>query len=128
MILCAGCRSGCCFVAGFVAGGCAALLSRELLISGEFYYCIYFYDNESNGKIKKNLKSNNNRPDIRLQVLRCPLLDFVAVFLYLAISFMGVNAYAEKFRKEERETGEPEESAVYRNTGILRQPDYAGGL
>ena len=128
MILCAGCWSGCCFVAGFVAGGCAALLSGEPLISGEFYYCLYFYDNESNGKFKKNLKSNNNRPDIRLQVLRCPLLDFVAVFLYLAISFMEVNAYAEKFRKEERETDEPEESAVYRNTGILRQPDYAGGL
>ena len=128
MILCAGCRAGCCFVAGFVADGCAALLSREPLISGEFYYCIYFYDNESNGKIKKNLKSNNNRPDIRLQVLRCPLLDFVAVFLYLAISFMGVNAYAEKFRKEERETGEPEESAVYRDTGVLRQPDHAGSL
>lgn len=128
MILCTGCRAGCCFVAGFVAGKSTALLSRKLLILGEFYYCLYFYDNESNEKFKKNLKNNNNRPDIGLQVLRCPLLDFVAVFLYLAISFMGVNAYAEKFRKEERETGEPEESAVYCNTGILRQPDYAGGL
>lgn len=69
-------------------------------------------------------------PRIRfcLRVLRCPLLDFVAVFLYLAISFMEVNVYAEKFRKEERETRKPEESAVYRNTGILRQPDHAGSL
>ena len=128
MILCTGCRAGCCFVAGFVAGKSTALLSRKLLILGEFYYCLYFYDNESNEKFKKNLKNNNNRPDIGLQVLRCPLLDFVAVFLCLAISFMEVNAYAEKFRKEERETGEPEESAVYRNTGILRQPDHAGSL
>ena len=59
-------------------------------------------------QFKKNFKSNNNRPDIRLQVLRCSLLDFVAVFLCLAVSFMEVSAYAERFRKEERETGEPE--------------------
>ena len=128
MILCAGCRAGCCFVAGFVAGEYAALLFRKPLILGEFYYCLYFYDNESNEKFKKNLKNNNNRPDIRLQVLRCPLLDFVAVFLCLAISFMEANAYAERFRKEERETGELEKSAVYRDTGVLRQPDHAGSL
>ncbi len=127
MILCAGCRAGCCFVAGFVAGEYAALLFRKPLILGEFYYCLYFYDNESNEKFKKNLKNNNNRPDIGLQVLRCSLLDFVAVSLCLAISFMEVSAYAEKFR-EERETGEPEKSAVYRDKGVLRQPDHAGGF
>ena len=95
MILCTGCRAGCCFGAGFVAGKSTALLSRKLLILGEFYYCLYFYDNESNEKFRKNLKNNNNRPDIGLRVLRCPLLDFVAVFLCLAISFMEVNAYAK---------------------------------
>ena len=128
MILYAGCRAGCCSVAGLVAGESTALLFRKPLILGEFYYCLYFYDNESNEKFKKNLKNNNNRPDIGLQVLRCPLLDFVAKFFCLAISFMEVSAYAEKFRKEERETGEPEKSAVYRDTGVLRQPDHAGSL
>lgn len=73
------------FCCRFVAGEYAALLFRKPLILGEFYYCLYFYDNESNEKLKENLKSKNNRPDIRLQVLRCPLLDFVAVFLCLAI-------------------------------------------
>ena len=116
------------FCCRFVAGEYAALLFRKPLILGEFYYCLYFYDNESNEKLKENLKSKNNRPDIRLQVLRCPLLDFVAVFLCLAISFMEVSAYAERFRKEERETGEPEKGAVYRDTGVLRQPDHAGSL
>ena len=116
------------FCCRFVAGEYAALLFRKPLILGEFYYCLYFYDNESNEKLKENLKSKNNRPDIRLQVLRCPLLDFVAVFLCLAISFMEANAYAERFRKEERETGELEKSAVYRDTGVLRQPDHAGSL
>ncbi len=116
------------FCCRFVAGEYAALLFRKPLILGEFYYCLYFYDNESNEKLKENLKSKNNRPDIRLQVLRCPLLDFVAVFLCLAISFMEASAYAEKFRKEERETGEPEKGAVYRDTGVLRQPDHAGSL
>ena len=128
VILYAGCRAGCCFVARFVAGKSAALLFRKPLILGGFYYCLYFYDNESNEDSKENIKSKNNRPDIRLQVLRCPLLDFVVVFLCLAISFMEVSAYAEKFRKEERKTGEPEKSAVYRDTGVLRQPDHAGSL
>ncbi len=81
MILRAGCRAGCCFVVGFVAGKSTALLSRKPLILGEFYYCLYFYDNESNEDSKENIKSKNNRPDIRLQVLRCPLPDFVAVSL-----------------------------------------------
>ncbi len=95
MILCAGCRSGCCFVAAFVAGGCAALLSGEPLILGEFYYCLYFHDNESNEESKENIRSKNNRPDIRVQVLRCPLPDFVAVSFARLISFMEADAYAK---------------------------------
>ena len=95
MILCAGCRAGCCSVAGFVAGEYAALLFGKPLILREFYYCLYFYDNESNEKFRKNLKNNNNRPDIRLQVLRCPLPDFVAVSFARLISFIEADAYAK---------------------------------
>lgn len=95
MILCAGCRAGCCSVAGFVAGEYAALLFRKPLILGEFYYCLYFYDNESNEKFKENIRSKINRPDNRLQVLRCPLPDFVAVSFARLISFMEADAYAK---------------------------------
>ena len=54
---------------------------RETAYLAEFYYCLYFYDNESNEESKENIKSKNNRPDIRSQVLRCLLPDFVAVSL-----------------------------------------------
>ena len=42
-----------------------------------------------------NLKSKNNRSDIRLQVLRCPLPDFVAVSFARLISFIEADAYAK---------------------------------
>ena len=52
-------------------------------------------DNESNRKFKENRKSKNDRLDIRLQVLRCPLPDFVAVSLCPAL-FMEVMLMADK--------------------------------
>ncbi len=73
MILCAGYRVGCCFVAGFVAGKSTALLFRKPLILGEFCYCLYFYDNESNEKFKKNKKTTiaGQILDYRFYAVRC---------------------------------------------------------
>jgi len=51
-------------------------------------------DNESNEKLKENRKSKNNKPDIRLQVLWCPLPDFVAVS-FLSGFLYGGNAYGK---------------------------------
>ena len=73
MILYAGCRAGCCSVAGLVAGESTALLFRKPLILGEFYYCLYIYDNESNEKFKKNLKTiiTGQILDYRFYAVRC---------------------------------------------------------
>lgn len=93
LILSVGCRAGCHFVVGFVAGKSASLLPGNADI-----YRLYCYflttDNESNKKFKENRKSKNNKPDIRLQVLRCPLPDFVADSLCLAF-FMEVMLMAK---------------------------------
>lgn len=88
MILSVGCRAGCYFVVGFVAGKFTSILPGNADICR---LCCYFLttDNESNKKFKENRKSKNNKPDIRLQVLRCPLPDFVADSLCLAF-FMEV--------------------------------------
>ena len=61
----------------------------EMLIFTGFVVIFITTDNESNEKFKENRKSKNNKPDIRLQVLRCPLPDFVADSLCLAF-FMEV--------------------------------------
>ena len=61
----------------------------EMLIFTGFVVIFITTDNESNKKFKENRKSKNNKPDIRLQVLRCPLPDFVADSLCLAF-FMEV--------------------------------------
>ena len=84
LILSVGCRVDC----YFVAGKSASLLPGNADI---YRLCCYFLttDNESNKKFKENRKSKNNKPDIRLQVLRCPLPDFVADSLCLAF-FMEV--------------------------------------
>ena len=106
MILYAGCRAGCCTVARFVAGGGAALLSGKPLILGEFCYCLYFHDNESNEESKENIRSKNNRPDIRLQVLRCPLPDFVAVsFAGLFHLWRQMLMQNNKEKKREKQDG-----------------------
>ncbi len=88
LILSVGCRVDCYFVVGFVAGKSASLLPGNADI---YRLCCYFLttDNESNKKFKENRKSKNNKPDIRLQVLRCPLPDFVVVSFCLAL-FMEV--------------------------------------
>lgn len=93
LILSVGCRVGCYFVVGFVAGKSASLLPGNADI---YRLCCYFLttDNESNKKFKENRKSKNNKPDIRLQVLRCPLPDFVADSLCLAF-FMEVMLMAK---------------------------------
>lgn len=93
LILSFGCRVGCYFVVGFVAGKSASLLPENADI---YRLCCYFLttDNESNKKFKENRKSKNNKPDIRLQVLRCPLPDFVADSLCLAF-FMEVMLMAK---------------------------------
>ena len=93
LILSFGCRVGCYFVVGFVAGKSASLLPGNADI---YRLCCYFLttDNESNKKFKENRKSKNNKPDIRLQVLRCPLPDFVADSLCLAF-FMEVMLMAK---------------------------------
>ena len=93
LILSFGCRVGCYFVVGFVAGKSASLLPGNADI---YKLCCYFLttDNESNKKFKENRKSKNNKPDIRLQVLRCPLPDFVADSLCLAF-FMEVMLMAK---------------------------------
>ena len=61
----------------------------EMLIFTGFVVIFITTDNESNKKFKENRKSKNNKPDIRLQVLRCPLPDFVVVSFCLAL-FMEV--------------------------------------
>ena len=93
LILSVGCRAGCHFVVGFVAGKSASLLPGNADI---YRLCCYFLttDNESNKKFKENRKSKNNKPDIRLQVLRGSLPDFVADSLCLAL-FMHTGANAK---------------------------------
>lgn len=93
LILSVGCRVGCYFVVGLVAGKSASLLPGNADI---YRLCCYFLttDNESNKKFKENRNSKNNKPDIRLQVLRCPLPDFVADSLCLAF-FMEVMLMAK---------------------------------
>lgn len=93
MILSIGCRAGCHFVVGLVAGKSASLLPGNADI---YRLCCYFLttDNESNKKFKENRKSKNNKPDIRLQVLRGWLPDFVADSLCLAL-FMHTGANAK---------------------------------
>ena len=66
----------------------------EMLIFTGFVVIFITTDNESNKKFKENRKSKNNKPDIRLQVLRCPLPDFVADSLCLAF-FMEVMLMAK---------------------------------
>ena len=61
----------------------------EMLIFTGFVVIFITTDNESNKKFKENRKRKNNKPDIRLQVLRCSLPDFVADSLCLAF-FMEV--------------------------------------
>ncbi len=53
MILYAGCRSGCCFVAGYVAGEYAALLFRKLLILGKFIIVYIFMTTKATGNLRK---------------------------------------------------------------------------
>ncbi len=93
LILSVGCRVDCYFVVGFVAGKSASLLPGNADI---YRLCCYFLttDNESNKKFKENRKSKNNKPDIRLQVLWCPLPDFVADSLCSAF-FMEVMLMAK---------------------------------
>jgi len=66
----------------------------EMLIFTGFVVIFITIDNESNKKFKENRKSKNNKPDIRLQVLRCPLPDFVADSLCPAL-FMHTGANAK---------------------------------
>lgn len=66
----------------------------EMLIYTGFVVIFITTDNESNKKFKENRKSKNNKPDIRLQVLRCSLPDFVADSLCLAF-FMEVMLMAK---------------------------------
>ena len=66
----------------------------EMLIFTGFVVIFITTDNESNKKFKENRKSKNNKPDIRLQVLRCSLPDFVADSLCLAF-FMEVMLMAK---------------------------------
>lgn len=66
----------------------------EMLIYTGFVVIFITTDNESNKKFKENRKSKNNKPDIRLQVLWCPLPDFVADSLCLAF-FMEVMLMAK---------------------------------
>ena len=93
LILSVGCRVDCYFVVGFVAGKSASLLPGNADI---YRLCCYFLttDNESNKKFKENRKKKNNKPDIRLQVLWCPLPDFVADSLCSAF-FMEVMLMAK---------------------------------
>lgn len=65
-----------------------------MLIFTGFVVIFITTDNESNKKFKENRKSKNNKPDIRLQVLRCSLPDFVADSLCLAF-FMEVMLMAK---------------------------------
>ena len=65
-----------------------------MLIFTGFVVIFITTDNESNKKFKENRKKKNNKPDIRLQVLRCPLPDFVADSLCLAF-FMEVMLMAK---------------------------------
>lgn len=65
-----------------------------MLIFTGFVVIFITTDNESNKKFKENRKSKNNKPDIRLQVLRCPLPNFVADSLCLAF-FMEVMLMAK---------------------------------
>ena len=53
MILYAGCRSGCCFVAGYVAGEYAALLFRKPLILGKFIIVYIFMTTKATGNLRK---------------------------------------------------------------------------
>jgi len=66
----------------------------KMLIFTGFVVIFITIDNESNKKFKENRKSKNNKPDIRLQVLRCPLPDFVADSLCPAL-FMHTGANAK---------------------------------
>ncbi len=66
----------------------------EMLIFTGFVVIFITTDNESNKKFKENRKSKNNKPDIRLQVLRGWLPDFVADSLCLAL-FMHTGANAK---------------------------------
>lgn len=65
-----------------------------MLIFTGFVVIFITTDNESNKKFKENRKKKNNKPDIRLQVLRCSLPDFVADSLCLAF-FMEVMLMAK---------------------------------
>lgn len=62
----------------------------------ENFMIVYIYmTTKATKNPKKIIRSKNNRPDIRLQVLRCPLPDFVAVSFARLISFMEADAYAK---------------------------------
>ena len=88
-------------VAGQVATSLSGSLSGNLLLSCPemliftgFVVIFITTDNESNKKFKENRKKKNNKPDIRLQVLWCPLPDFVADSLCSAF-FMEVMLMAK---------------------------------
>ena len=105
MILCAGYRVGCCFVAGFVAGKSTALLFRKPLILGEFCYCLYFYDNESNEKFKKNKKTTiaGQILDYRFYAVRCWTslpCSFVCLFHLWRQMLMQRDSEKKKERQE----------------------------
>jgi len=67
-------------------GGCRKC--RNIKVFLHLLLFIFIYDNESNKEIKENQERKNREPDIRLQVFRGSLPDFVAAGFVRLNSFM----------------------------------------